>query len=331
MAVLSLFHLSCLFFLVRNLWRLRGLVGRRLNVHESQYDFQVRLYQRPEFNFVPSALIKAIVRVSRRQFPVNSRYVVVCHVAIILANGRAAFHSCRTRQLIVTTVAMFRFVSNNASYFKGRLVPRAGTRSELITRTRHLTSVLCHLVTDVQVAQAIQGGRSIVLRPYGIVIPESASRFRVPFRWTASGVYLCAAVRRRRFFLAYAFVMAGRFLAQCFVCVVSAYVRYFKRVTKFVVGCSFPRRCPVFTGGFNRFANVSTYGTQRLLALRPINRAFFHVPIAMFFAMVACGGHFNVSAFAFRGDDRTVKFSDGKECPMIASRQVDWNRRLPHV
>lgn len=56
----------------------------------------------------------------------------------------------------------------------------------------------------------------------------------------------------------------------------------FQDALQFVIGCSPSRRRPVFARRFNRLANVSPYGTQRLLALRPIDRALGNVPVAMF-------------------------------------------------
>lgn len=117
-------------------------------------------------------------------------------MTIVLKNSGALLHPRRARQLIVTTITVLRFVSQDATYFNGRLISRTGTASQFIP-VRYLTSVPSDGVTDVKVTETIQGRGPIMFRVVRVVIPKGACRRCVPLRGIASSVNFRAAVRGR--------------------------------------------------------------------------------------------------------------------------------------
>ena len=218
---------------------------------------------------------------------------------MILTGDEATLRSYHAYRLVMAAVSILQFIDGGTSRFGKQLIPHTDTEDGLVAQSHRLTNILYSLITRIRIARSVRNKQSIVFHSCEIIIPRHANHLHATLQQTSDNIGFHTAIHQNHFLFVRSLIVTNHFFARNLIHIINAFVTGFGLIIGIVIKHNFPHHHPMFAKHLCQFAGINAGNAGHLLALQPVGKTFFCIPMAVLLTVVTYNNGFGMYAFTF--------------------------------
>ena len=164
-------------------------VEDKLRVGRSAARLRVELRGEEGFRLVADSLVRPVVHVHKKRFPVGPQRIAVYRVAMILAGDKTLLRTDHAHRLVVAPVSVLQFINRRAACLCQQLVAHADTADGAVA-LQCLADMLYSRLAGIRVARPVGEEQPVVVQPVEVIVPRNTDDCHAPPEQAADNVRL---------------------------------------------------------------------------------------------------------------------------------------------